>query len=379
MDKRITYFALLIISPLTLMTSTVLMASLPNISEYFAGMKNIHLLSQLIVTIPFISITLFAPFVHHLTKIWEKKQVFIYALFYCAILGAFTGILDNIYYILIARFLFGFGIATISSIFFSLIGDYFEGHQRNVFLGHQRSFAFLAGIVFTMLGSWVGNYSWRYCFFLYLLIFIVVATSILLLKGKNNIVEEIKPQSELFKKYFPIFFFSFLLNLFFYILPTQLPFLLNQLDLNAYIGVLISCNFLLAIFSASFFGYLNKKFTLKQLLVGSLHLKAISFLMMASVSTFGYFFLASIITGISTGLIHICIAKWLLDKIPAENRLQGSSFLTSSTYCGFFLSPIFFYPIKLYDDFDLIFWISGVSLILIAFYLHAKMEHIIKA
>jgi MFS family permease len=377
MNNKVSYFALLIVAPITVMTGSVLSASLPLISEHFQYVENAKLLSQLILTIPFIAITFFGPFVHYLTDIFGKQNTFILALVYTALVGALTGILDNIYLILVARFLFGFGIATISSIFLSIIGDSFDGNERNTFLGYQSSFVFLAGAIFTMLGAWAGEYSWRYCFYLYLLIILLVFTSKFFLRTtiQAKPIKKIKIFNfKLFKEYFLIFFFAFFLKLLFFIFPTQLPFLLVEIELETHIGIILAFLLFFAIFSSFIFGYLNKKISLKSLLIISLLLKAISYIGLAISSSLYPFLFVTAFSGISSGLLHILLVKWLLDQISISNRLEGSGLLTSSMHCGFFFSPIFFYPFV--NSFGIIssFLIAAACLIMASFYLHVKMK-----
>lgn len=379
MNNRITNFALLLVSPIPVMSGTVLMAATPSIAMHFQNVTDAKLLSQLILAIPFIAITIFSPFVYPLTKFFGKKKTFVYALIYISVVGTLSGLLDNIYLILIARLFFGFGIAVISSIFLSMIGEYFEGHKRNLFLGYQSSFTFLMGALFTMLGAWVGEYSWRYCFYLYTLIILIVFTSAFFLKFPEQQKRQEKRkliQFGLFKQYFSVFFFAFLLKLLFYVFPTQIPFLLTEKGLSNYMGVILSSLLICAVISSLMFGYMNKIMSLKTLLVSTLLLKAISYFGISISSNIWFILVFASLSGVSSGLLHINLIKWLLDQIPSEYRLQGTSILTSSMHCGFFVSPIILYPVVNTYGIASSFLLASLLLIIASFYLQIKMTKI---
>ncbi|MFT7004607.1 MAG: MFS family permease [Sulfurimonas sp.] len=372
-NNKVNNFALLLVSPLSVMSSTILTAVIPYIAIHFQDVAYAKLLSQLILSIPYLSIALFAPFVYHIVNFFGKKKTFIYALIYVALLGALTGLLDNLYLIVVARFFFGFGIATISSIFLSLVGDYFEMHSRNIFLGYQSSFAFLMGAVFTMLGAWVGEYSWQYSFYLFLVILLVAFTSVLFLKFPKSQTKRRRPfQFKLFKNNFSIFFFAFLLKLIFFIFPTQIPFLLLDKGLENYIGVVLSLLLVFAVISSFMYGYISKKISLNSLLVTVLLLKAISYFSIAVATSIVPILMATVLSGTATGLLHIIFVKYLLDKIPQQDRLSGTSILISTMHFGFFLSPIALYPLISTFNVAFSFLVASVILVASSLYIYIK-------
>jgi MFS family permease len=372
-NTKLNNIALLLVSPLSVVSSSVLTATIPYIAIHFQDVEYAKLLSQLIISIPYLAITLFAPFVYFIVSRFGKKNTFIYALIYMAILGAATGLLDNLYIIVLARFFFGFGIATISSIYLSLVADYFKNHDRNCFLGHQSSYTFLIGAMFTMFGFMAGQYSWQYSFYIFLVIFIVVLTSILFLKFPQPVKKTRNPiQYAIFKRYFSIFFFAFLLKLIFYIFPTQIPFLLLEKGLESYIGIILSSLLASAVFSSFMYGYISKRVSTNTILTAILLLKAISYIAIAISISIAPILIASIFSGLASGLLHIVFIKWLLDKISEQDRLSGTSILTSSMHFGFFMSPIIFYPLITTFNVASGFLIASILLIVISLYFYKK-------
>lgn len=171
MYQKMARITLLLISPINIISGSTIISVMPFIKKDFMHVDNIVFLSQMIFTLPFISIVLFAPLTCYLTDYFGKKKTLVATLFYIAFIGTLTGLLDNIYYILVARFFFGIGMAFFSTVFVTLIGDYYESKERNFFLGYQKSFTLLFGLIFILLGEKLASYSWKYSFFLFGLIF----------------------------------------------------------------------------------------------------------------------------------------------------------------------------------------------------------------
>ncbi|MFT5999411.1 MAG: MFS family permease [Neolewinella sp.] len=120
----------------------------------------------------------------------------------------------------------GVGISSSMTIVITLVGDYFEGEERQKFIGYQAAFIGMAGIVFLSLGGFLATLHWRVPFLIY-------SFSLLLIPIIFFFLEESKPPTILskvvvaspllLKVLFPI---GTLFMVLFYLMPTQLPFLL---------------------------------------------------------------------------------------------------------------------------------------------------------
>jgi MFS family permease len=373
LDNRIVYFALLLIAPLKVMTGTVLFTAPPKIAIYFQNIENIEILSKMVLTIPFIAVVFFSPFVRLLVDKFGEKTTFVFALIYLAILGSMTGLLDNIYAILLCRLFFGFGIAVISSLFLVIIGSLIEKKNISIFLGHQRSFTFLGGLFFIFLGGFVSEYSWRYCFFLYLIIFFVVFTTVKFIDLPNTNQEKIKIKIKtitVLKNHGFFYFVAFFLNLLFYMVPTQIPFLLHKIGLEKYISTIFGLDMFAAIFSAFIFGYISKKYSPKQIFIATLFIKAFAYIGFSGSNSLLMFSFFISFSGLASGVLHILLSKWVLDNTNYNNRLQNSSTLTASIYLGLFFSPILFSPLITSFSIEASFFVAGLLFLLSTFFIN---------
>ncbi|MDO4416112.1 MAG: MFS transporter [Erysipelotrichaceae bacterium] len=82
--------------------------------------------------------------------------------------GTIPVILNNVYLILIARAIFGFGCGLISSSLLILIVRFFEGEERSQMIGLQGSAGGLASLVTTFVAGRLLVYGWNVSFLVYL-------------------------------------------------------------------------------------------------------------------------------------------------------------------------------------------------------------------
>jgi len=98
-------------------------------------------------------------------KIGKKKLVIIGMLLF-GIGGITPAFYGGIIFILILRAVFGVGVGFLLPLSQALVVDYFEGHDREVFMGYSASNASIFGIIFTLLGGFLCDIYWRYTFLL---------------------------------------------------------------------------------------------------------------------------------------------------------------------------------------------------------------------
>jgi len=167
--KNMIKACLILSSMLTIMIGTIITPSLQQISIVFKDIPNIELLSRMIITIPALLIAFASPVIGHFADKYGRKRIFLYSLLLYAIGGSTGYFFENIYIILLGRALLGIAVGGLLTIGFTLIGDYFEGDERNSFTGIQGAFMGLSGIIFSPLGGWLSSFSWQLPFIVHLL------------------------------------------------------------------------------------------------------------------------------------------------------------------------------------------------------------------
>lgn len=92
-------------------------------------------------------------------------------------LCAFTGIapifIENIYFILFMRSIFGFGAGLVTTTLLTLIIYFFEGSERSTMIGLQGSIGGLGSLITTFIAGKLLTYGWNISFSTYAIAFIV--------------------------------------------------------------------------------------------------------------------------------------------------------------------------------------------------------------
>jgi MFS family permease len=361
-----TKITLLLIAMTTVMSNVAIITTLPQLKNYFTQFDNIEFLARLMLTLPSLSIAFLAPFLGHIIQKVGRKKSTLYALTFFAVFGSAGLFLDSIHMLLLSRALLGIAIATLMIVSTSLVGDYFEGEARHKFMGLQSAFNSLGGLFFVIGGGVLSDLSWRLPFAIYLIGLVLIPFVVKFLEEKRlekPLMEETNINSNLFGVYFLAFFFMII----FYILPTQMPFLMiNKFGASGTLtGSIISMSFLLNAVGALFFVKLKRKFSFGQIYLIGLSIISFGLICVGLIKEVNQFFVVAAIFGFGGGLMMSNISIWMLQRAHHTKRIKSSGYLTSSLFLGQFFSPILLHPIVSAYGVQDFFTIIGVSLVII--------------
>jgi len=378
--KKFTTLTLLLLSMITMTSNIAIATALPFIKEHFAHADNIDFYSKLMLTLPSAAVAILAPILGHLIFNFGKKKSAIFALFLFSLSGSAGLYLESIDLLLLSRILFGASIAILMIVTTSLVGDYYKDEERNKYMGYQMAFMATGGVLFVVLGGIVSDISWRLSFGIYLI-------GVLLLPLAFRYLKEIPLQSithdkdeALDSNMYGIYFLSFFYMLIFFILHTQVPFLLiEKFDISgSQTGLIIAVAFVSNAFGAIYFSKLKSRYSFTYIYLLVLGLLGIGYLIIAMASNMYYFFVSNLIVGFAGGVMMTNVTAWMLSKTDAAKRVKASAYFTSSLFLGQFLSPIVFYPLvsnmRVQNFFLLIGLVLFVIVILAKFYLRNKKK-----
>lgn len=366
--KTQTKVTLLLLSMLTMMSNVAIVTMLPHLSTIFKNIENIELLSRLMITLPSLAIAIFAPFLGHIINKFGKKNSLIIALFSYSLFGTAGFYLDTLFEILVSRFFFGIAIATLMIVITSLIGDYFKNEARYKFMGLQSAFISIGGVVFIVGGGVLSDIGWNYTFAIYavgLIVLIFVLKYLVEHKVKTSLIDD--EEHLLNHNLWYIYLLAFSLMLVFYIVPTQMPFLMiNVFNASGMLtGEIIAVAFVFNAAGALTFAKLKKYFKFSQIYLIGMMIIAIGFILIGNISSINYFFLTSPILGFGGGILIANMTAWMLSVAHHTKRIKSSSYLTSALYMGQFSSPLLFHPMVEYFGVQDFFIVSGVGLFII--------------
>lgn len=365
--KKTAIFTLLLLSMTVMMSNVAIVTSLPRFQEYFSHIKNIEFYSRLMLTLPSLTIGILAPFLGHFVFRFGKKSSAIIALAIFALTGSAGLFLEKIEYFLISRALFGIAIATLMIVSTSLIGDYFKDKARYKFMAYQSSFMAVGGVLFVLGGGFLSDINWRLPFGIYLIGFLLLPMAIYFLYEvpKDSILNE--EETIISTKLFVVYFFAFFYMLIFFILPTQIPFLLiDHFHASGKVaGSIISLAFLANALGAISFSKLKVRFTYSSIYLIGLFVISFGFLSISLVNNIFLFYFTAPILGFGGGIMMTNITAWMLSRSSNKRRVKSSGYLTSALFLGQFFSPILFHPLVNYFGVQKFFFVIAISLLLI--------------
>lgn len=220
-------FSLLLVSMLMMLSGTVIVASLPAISKFFADTPHIDIISRLILTLPSLAVAVSAPFFGALSDKIGRRKILLLSLLLFSIGGSSGYFFSHIGLILAGRALLGLAVAMMMTVTTALIADYFHEQDRHRFMSFQGSFSAIGGIVFIASGSYLADFDWRLPFLVYLVgLFILPLAYLFITEPAKHTVILTKDEAPISTSLYPIYITAFLLMVIFYMLPTQMPFLM---------------------------------------------------------------------------------------------------------------------------------------------------------
>ena len=353
------------------MSGITVVSSLPLISHTFSDVANIEFLSKLMLTIPSIVIALFAGY--FVDRFGRLKPLYTGILLF--ILGGSSGLyLDNFYYILVGRAILGFGVALIMTSSTALIGDYFTEKERHKFMSKQGMVVGIGGIIFITSGGLLAQIHWSYPFAIYLIpiLFLPIIMKFLYEPEKYTKTDAV----ELNPSLLPIYITAFFVMVLFYMLPTQLPYLIiNILDGQPQsIGFVIATSMVFNAIMAMQYSKIKAKLSYMQIYSLTFLLFSIGVYFISQATTIFELYYSPLFLGSAFGLLLVNTQSWFLSNVSKNNRGKASGILTSSFFLGQFSSPLIFEPIVSRYGIQGLFEIVSMITLFISFVLFIKFR-----
>ncbi|WP_295418277.1 MFS transporter [Sulfurovum sp.] len=337
--------SLLLIATLGVMSGITVVSSLPLISHTFSDIPHIEFLSKLMLTLPSVIIALFAPFAGHIVDRFGRLKP-LYTGITLFVIGGSSGFyLHDFYAILAGRAVLGFAVALIMTSLTALIGDYFEEKARHRFMSKQGLAVALGGILFITSGGLLAQIHWSYPFAIYFipLLFLPFLLRSLYEPEKHKHSDD----PELETKLLPVYITAFFVMVLFYMLPTQLPYLIvNTLGGEPKsIGFVIATAMTFNALTSMQYAKIKARLSYMKIYAVTFMLFALGLFIISQASSIAQLYFSTIPIGMAFGLLLVNTNAWFLSKVPPSRRGKASGILTSSFFLGQFSSPLLFEPI----------------------------------
>ncbi len=358
MEKNISGFfkaTLLLGTTLTVMAGAIVAPALPQISKQFSDVPSIELLSRLILTLPALFMAILAPVAGYFIDKTGRKNVLLISLVLYAVAGTSGLYLNNLIMILVGRAVLGIAVGGVITAVITLIGDYFEGENRSRFMGLQAAFAGLGGLVFISLGGFFADIHWRMPFAIYIFALVILALAYYAVK-EPHIAEESKTDKEsdtLFRQnqiplsVYLIYVMSFFSMVIFYMIPVQMPFMLNAMKgiSNTEIGFAIAFVNLASVTTSLLYKYLKKRLRFSTIMALVYLCVFMGYWIISSADSYLMVIPGILVSGFGFGLMMPNINLWLISLAPPLLRGRLVGYLNFSLFLGMFSSPIIIQPL----------------------------------
>ena len=160
--------ALMAIVNMPSLALSALVPGLPQLFQQFSNVPHFQLLVPMIITVPSLCVALTSGFTGMLADRFGRRNLLLAALLAFSLLGLAPLLFDSLLLIVASRVIVGVAEAAILTVGNALMGDYFEGAQREKWLGYQNMLSPLIGSAILLSGGLLAGVHWRYPFLLYL-------------------------------------------------------------------------------------------------------------------------------------------------------------------------------------------------------------------
>ena len=323
--------------------------ALPGMVAAFPNNENADFIVKIILTIPALFIAISSPIAGRLIDRHGRLRLLWFALILYAVSGTAGYYLQDLISILISRILLGVAVGISMTIVITLVADYYEGMERQKFIGLQVAFMSVGGILFIGLGGFLADISWRVPFLIYIFALLVLPLTFFYLsepvieKLQSDITSNTKAPGIIWL----LFINTMIMWILFFLIPVQIPFHLNAIGIekNALIGGAIAMSTAASAVSSISYSKIKGRFNFLTIFVTGYLLMGLGFAFVSISTTYLLVVIGMILCGFGIGVMIPNTNMWVMKIAPPAIRGKEIGKLTTFWFLGQFLSPFIFFPL----------------------------------
>lgn len=346
--SRLARGTILAAATLTIMAPAVVAPSLPTMEQVFAAEPGASLLVRLAMTITSLMIAVSAPVSGLVADRIGRRPLLVSCLVLYAAGGTAGYFVTDLSLLVATRALLGIAIGGIMTAVSATITDWFDGPRRASFLGLQQAFASLGGVVFLPLAGVLAAVDWRAPFFLYGLGTVVALSAILAGRDRPRDTPAVTAGRgrAVTGRVFGIYALALGVTMAFYMAPTQVPFLLDDLGIGpAVVGVVLAGSTLTSTLGALGFPMLRRRLRSPAITTVAVALLGAGWLLVGNTGTAFGTAAGLLVSGVGVGLAVPNVTLRLSELAPPAWRGRVLSGLVTGIFLGQFLSPLAAQPL----------------------------------
>lgn len=347
--------ALLIIgSCLPVMAAVLIAPVLPKMQASYAALPHVDILVPVMLTVPSLVLGLMSPFAGALVDRIGRKRLLLVAFLLYGVAGTAPLWLRSLYAIIGSRALVGLAEAAIMTSCTTLIGDYWDGAQRERLLTMQTVVSSIAATCFFMSGGALGEQGWRAPFVLYAVGFVLWLPALWFLhepRFSESITDATIAQED--DSTFPLVAIcavcaiTLVSAVCFYLVPVHLSFLLDGLGVHSTerIGQAIGISSVATVIGAAGYPVLARLGVGRHLAL-AFALMCAGFLWLSHVTEYQTVVLAASVACLGAGAVIPTLVNWMMRTVSFAQRGRGTGAFLASFFLGQFICPLVVLGIK---------------------------------
>ena len=360
-----TLWIVLVSSTLTIVASSII-APVINLLREDLGVDPASV--GLILTIHGLFVAIFSPVFGVIIDRWGPKRVFVFGLVLFGVGGGSGLFIDSYWPLMASRAVLGIAVAAIINSMMVLIFILYKGNTRDKIMGWRVSLNNLGGVIWPLIGGFLGLFSWHLPFGIYLVGIPLGILALLYIpeSNKNTNIEALKDVSlwKLFKRnkmLLAIYALSFIVGMLFYVILIFRPQFLEVIGLSDpfLISIFITIMPIFAALTSFAYGQISSRLTYQMNTLLALVLYVIGFSLLSQTDSLLIIASSIAVIGMGYGLILPTITLWTGGLVPSSFRGRIVSIIPTFYSVGLFLAPISFAPILIMLGFSGIFMVAA--------------------
>ncbi|WP_017690397.1 MFS transporter [Paenibacillus sp. PAMC 26794] len=345
---------LLLASMITIIGTTAIAPSLPQMANYFGDTSNGDFLVRISMTIPALSAGIFGPLTGFVIDRWGRKRVLIAALLLYGISGISGFFLTSLSLILISRFILGISVAALTTSATALIGDYAHESKLATSMGRQSLFMAFGNVIFVSLSGVLADFNWRLPFLIYTISLLILPTAIwLITETKTNRSQTDEVSQMVMKAAMPkaqtafVCIIAFINMVVYFMVPVYLPFYVQSFsDGNSMKagGLLAMVGLSWGIVSSQYHR-LRKRLSFERITMLALSLVVVAYVLLSFATGYYVMIIALVMIGLGLGTVLPNLNAWLLSVVPTVLKGRAIGTMALFSFMGQFFSPMITEPL----------------------------------
>jgi MFS transporter, ACDE family, multidrug resistance protein len=330
-----------------------------------------------LVSLHCLTIALFSPPLGILADRIGRVRVLVGSLIGYTLFGTAGAFMSSFMPLLVTRGLIGAASGGIAAASLGLLGSKYEGEARSLALGYATSTLTITGILFPLLGGWVGSDNWRFAFYLYALGFPIAGLASIFLRDdkKPALAKETNFNlSQVLGKPQILWLLSTLslVSVAMYSVVIYAPLYLQAtIGAGAVLNGVILASRAIGAAAVSAFGskWLAQRLGLPKAIALGCTLMALTLVTIPLLHELSPIIITAILFGVGFGIVLPNVYSALANLAPTNLRSSVLAAGTGAGFLGQFMSPIILRPVLNYGGLEMVFYAAAIVAIVSGFLL----------